>query len=163
MKPPADAIAAWHFLPANGRTQYSNELVTVGSILHVPGEIEICDRGLHASRRAIDALQYAPGPIVCKVLVWVAVQEQSDKLVGAYRQCVSMGDATNTLHEFACYVAEAALLIAEVKDQRCWNAIEAKRAWMRGEINDAQLDAATAAAWAEQNKTLEFMLRSVCK
>ena len=215
----AAAVEAWHFLPADRRTRYSGELVTKSSVLHVPGEIEICERGLHASRRAIDALQYAPGPIVCRVRVWGDVQEQSDKIVGSYRECISMCDATNTLHEFTCCVAETALLIADVKDKRCWQAIEAKRAWLRGEIDNRQLaaarayardaamaaardaaraaardaardaawdaardaawdaawaaawdaarayarDAAWAYAWDEQNKTLESMLRSVCK
>src|SRR5699024_6815760 len=52
-----------------------------------------------------------------------------------------------TLHEFACICAERALTLAHVKDERCWNAIKAKRAWLRGEISDDELDAAWAAAW----------------
>lgn len=39
-----------------------------------------------------------------------------------------------------------------------WNAIEAKYAWMRGEIDDNQLDAAGDAAGEEQNDVLEKML-----
>ena len=53
-----------------------------------------------------------------------------------------------TLHEFACICAERALKLAGVTDERCWNAIKAKRAWLRGEISDDELDAAWAAAWA---------------
>ena len=53
-----------------------------------------------------------------------------------------------TLHEFACICAERALTLAGVKDERCWNAIKAKRAWLRGEISDDELDAARAASWA---------------
>ena len=57
-----------------------------------------------------------------------------------------------TLHEFACICAERALTLAGVTDERCWNAIKAKRAWLRGEISDDELDAtwaaARAAAWA---------------
>ena len=53
-----------------------------------------------------------------------------------------------TLHEFACICAERALTLADVKDERCWNVIKAKRAWLRGEICDDELDAAWAAAWA---------------
>ena len=53
-----------------------------------------------------------------------------------------------TLHEFACICAERALILAHVKDERCWNAIKAKRAWLLGKISDDELYAARAAAWA---------------
>ena len=51
------------------------------------------------------------------------------------------------LHEFACRCAEQALLITN-PDPRSVAAIAAKRAWLKGEINDTQLDAAEDAAWA---------------
>ena len=127
-----DAIEAWHFLPEDRMTRYSpRELVTVGSILVVKHQPILCERGLHASVRAIDALRYAPGPIACRVRVWGDVVNGGDKLAGTHRECLGMVDATNTLHEFACCCAEAALLMADVTDARCWHVIEAKRAWLR--------------------------------
>ena len=51
------------------------------------------------------------------------------------------------LHEFACVCAERALSRVENPDPRSVAAIEAKRAWMKGEISDAELAAASAAAW----------------
>ena len=53
-----------------------------------------------------------------------------------------------TLHEFACICAERALTLTGVMDERCWNAIKAKRAWLRDEISDDELAAAWAAASA---------------
>ena len=60
----------------------------------------------------------------------------------------------NTCHELACKFAEHVLPIWERKypeDMRPRKAVEAKRAWMRGEINDEELaaawDAARDAAW----------------
>ncbi len=56
-----------------------------------------------------------------------------------------------TLHELACRFAEAVLPIYERMhpgDNRPRAAITAKRAWLRGEITDEQLQAARAAAWA---------------
>lgn len=50
------------------------------------------------------------------------------------------------LHEFACRCAEYALTFVENPDPRSVAAIEAKRAWLRGEITDDELDAALAAA-----------------
>lgn len=50
------------------------------------------------------------------------------------------------LHEFACRCAEEALKLVENPDPRSVAAIAAKRAWLRGEINDGQLAAARDAA-----------------
>ena len=55
------------------------------------------------------------------------------------------------LHEFACRCAERALKKAKVTDERSWNAIKVKRAWLKGEATDEELAAAraaAAAAWA---------------
>ena len=50
------------------------------------------------------------------------------------------------LHEFACRCARRALSRVENPDPRSVAVIKAKRAWLRGEIADAELDAARAAA-----------------
>ena len=74
------------------------------------------------------------------------------------------------LHEFACRCAEEMLPLYEAQypnDPRPRNAIATKRAWLRGEITAAQLDAARdaaraaaeAAASAAQCKELLHMLR----
>ena len=52
------------------------------------------------------------------------------------------------LHEFACRCAEQALRLVEQPDPRSIAAINAKRAWLRGEIDDEKLAAAWAAAQA---------------
>ena len=52
------------------------------------------------------------------------------------------------LHEIACRCAERALTQSGVTDKRCWDAIEAKRGWLRGEVSGEQLAAARAAARA---------------
>lgn len=58
-------MKAWHFAGTQMRD---------GKPLGAPGEIEIYDgsltireRGLHASDRLLDALQYAPGPLLWRV------------------------------------------------------------------------------------------------
>lgn len=52
------------------------------------------------------------------------------------------------LHEFACVCAEYALSLIENPDPRSIKAIEVKRAWMRGEATDEELDAACVDARA---------------
>ena len=51
------------------------------------------------------------------------------------------------LHEFACRCAEEALKRVDNPDPRSVAAIESKRKWLRGEISDEELTAASAAAW----------------
>ena len=55
------------------------------------------------------------------------------------------------LYEFACLVAESLLQAERAEgrepDVRSWAAIEARRSWLRGEIDDTTLAAARAAAW----------------
>jgi hypothetical protein len=135
---------AWHFLSEDRHTGYSPRvLVETGQTLTHDGPLELCESGLHASVRAIDALQFAPGPIICRVKLGGEMKHDNDKSVARERTVLWMFDAANVLHEMACCSATAALLIAGVDDPRSWTAIEAKRAWLRGEIDDAQL----AAAW----------------
>ena len=55
---------------------------------------------------------------------------------------------SDILNEFACRCAERALSRVKNPDPRSVAAIEAKRAWMKGEISDAELAAAWDAAWA---------------
>jgi hypothetical protein len=55
----------------------------------------------------------------------------------------------HNLHKIAIYAAELVLPIFEEKypdDKRPWQAIEAKKKWLRGEISDRELDIASNAA-----------------
>jgi len=142
-------MEAWHWVSADKMTRYAPRVpVIVGETLRVDPPVVLCERGLHASVRALDALQYAPGPIICRVQLGGEIKHGDDKLVATERTVLWMYDATNVLHEFACGSAETALLIAQVEDARCWGAIEVKRAWLRGEASDSDLAAARDAAWA---------------
>lgn len=144
-------IEAWHFLRSDGCLKYPpHTKVEAGMTFRLPdGQTPIlCWRGWHASVRAIDALRYAPGPIICRVRPGGEIIHDDDKMVASERTVLWMADATNVLHECACLFAEEALRISKVNDPRSHEAIDAKRKWLRGEITDAELDAAGAAAWA---------------
>lgn len=145
-----ERIQVWHFIRADHKTGKGLLKVEVGQTLTVEGPLELCEHGLHGSRKALDALSYAPGPVACKAEIWGDIIEGNDKLCGRYRKCLAMIDATTILHEFACLCAERALTgerkMGREPDPRSWAAIEAKRKWLRGEIGDTELVAARAAA-----------------
>ena len=155
MKP----IKAWHFVTADRRLGYDDgRQVRAGRVYAMRPAVDdygvaydyphLCRAGMHGSTDLLDALRYAPGPIVCRVEIWGDVALGDDKLCGRFRRVLWTVNADTILHEFACWCAERALRRAKVTDKRCWGAIEAKRAWLRGEIGDSELDAAWAAAWA---------------
>ena len=144
---PADKpLLVWHFLRQNWETNSGSIKTKVGDTYHVEPPIKICSHGLHGSRKVLDALGYSNGQILTLCEVWGEFDEQSDKIVAEYRRPLWGKDISPELNEWACCNAEVALLIAEVEDPRSWNVIEAKRAWLRGEISDEELD--TARAWA---------------
>ncbi len=142
----------WHFLPGDRRLQFPPyTLVEPGQTLRVDPPLELCRWGLHASKRAVDALKYAPGGVVEYVRLSGEIVEGDDKACATERTTLWMANATKTLHEFACWCAEKALTHAREKgrepDPRSWAAVEAKRQWLRGEIDDGELEAAQHAAW----------------
>src|SRR6266403_1760065 len=142
-------ILAWHFLKENGRLAYApHTLVRVGEWLTVPTPLSICCTGLHASSRLIDALLYAPGPILCRVELCGELIEQEDKLCAQQRRVIAMADATTILHEMACLSAESVLNHITNKKHRAIakTSIDTKRAWLAGKATSAQLYAAESAA-----------------
>ena len=141
-------LLAWHFLPADRRLRFGDRrLAEPGRTLTVSPPLLLDSRGLHASVRPIDALSYAPGPILCRVALSGEIIEDGDKVCAEHRTVLWMADATRTLHLFACDEAERVLRVAGVDDPRCTAAIATKRRWLDGEATDEELDAAWAAAW----------------
>lgn len=148
-------IEAWHFLSEDKKLRYGDKReVIVGKKLVHKGEIVLCKSGFHASTKALDALGYAPGPVICRVKLSGEIKHDVDKLVASERTVLWMVDATNTLHEFGCWAAEQVLHFFEEKfsdDKRPRKAIEAKRKWIKGEISDHELGRAWDAAWAARD------------
>ena len=151
-------MKAWHFLQDNGRLWWgpSGEMpgpkVKVGQTLTVKPPLIMCAHGLHASLNVFDALGYAPGALICRVELSGEIIKDPDKVVASERTILWMVDATNALFEFSCWCAERALKQANVTDERSWAAIHTRRAWLRGDATDADLDAARAAARAAEEK-----------
>ncbi len=144
-------ILAYHFLKSN---MYSGEGLEPpwkeGETRTLDGEIVICAHGYHASRMAWDALQFAPGPVLCLVEV-EPVEEHTEKLVSRSRRLIKAVNVERELREFAADCAERMLHFYEEAypgDQRPRAAIATARAYARGEATDGELNAAADAAYA---------------
>ena len=145
-------ILAWHFLQDDCKMRFNSDItVKPGVEYKATLPLIMCENGLHASERIIDALNYAPGPVVCRVELSGEMIKDEDKICAENRKVLWMYDATNVLHEFACAVAEQALLkgreSGKEPDPRSWQAIKVKRRWLKGEASSEELEAARAAAW----------------
>ena len=92
---PKDAIRGWHFLHANKRLAVyefstahydTGPFVRKGDIFYVDDAPCPCNTGLHASMQLSDAINYAPGSVLCRVDSWGDVQTEADKLASHYRR-----------------------------------------------------------------------------
>ena len=161
---------AWHFV---GETLRDGRPVPPdGEWLEHTGELVMCDAGLHASRRLLDALKYAPGVTLCRVRVdGRIIEESDDKLVASRRKIIWRIDAERVLRAFARWCAVQVLdqwaapevvvmflltgdesLRAKARDA-AWDAAgdtagDAARAATRSATRDAARAATRAAAWA---------------
>ena len=140
-----EPIRAWHF--TDGWTlRDGRELRPRLYTMRKP--IVMCAVGYHASERILDALEYAPGSVISRVEVSGKILREEDKLCASRRRVLWSLDIAPVLHEFACRVAEQALRTHRVTHRAAWAAIEAKRAWLRGEIDDEALSTARYVAWS---------------
>ena len=99
-------ITGYHF---TGNTLRNGEPIPKpGEWLVHTGLIVPCSSGLHASVKVLDALQYAPGQMLHKVILEGELQshgEPVDKYVGRRRKILKTIDATDLLRSFARWCA----------------------------------------------------------
>ena len=111
----------------------------IGETLRHEGDIVMCRSGLHASRHVFDALGYAPGHLLHRVIIVGDIVRHADKIVGRERTITATLDATDVLQKFARMCALDVIHL--------WDAPDIVEQYLR--TGDKSLrDAARAAAWA---------------
>ena len=141
-------ITGYHFTGATLRN--GEPIPKPGEWLVHNGLIVPCSSGLHASVKVLDALQYAPGPMLHKVILEGELQSHGDpidKYVGRRRKILASIDATNLLRDFARWCA------LSVIDK--WAAPDVVRKYLK--TGDKKLrDAASAAAWSAASSAAKY-------
>ena len=92
-------ILAWHFV--GDKLRDGSPIPADGVKLIHTGPLVLCESGFHASVKAFDALQYAPGTTLCRVRCSGEVLKSNDKLVCSERTILWRADAAAMLRSFA--------------------------------------------------------------
>ncbi|MCA1668925.1 MAG: hypothetical protein LC793_16320 [Thermomicrobia bacterium] len=144
-------LIGWKFLREDRRLGYGDgrELI-VGKSLSVEGALKLCAVGIHFAVRAVDALAYAPGAILCRV------ETGDEYLLGDDKGCARaitplwFADATAALYEHQCDCLERMLLqyraLKLEPAQAEWDVIAVNRRWLHGEATIDELITARATA-----------------
>lgn len=133
-------VLAWHFVGDTLRD--GRPIPLAGVTLRHDAPLVLCESGLHASVRALDALDYAPGPTVCRVRCGGEIVTDQDKLVAAERTILWRADVTDLLREFARLCA---LDVAHLWD--CPDVVRTYLTTGDESLRDAAWDTARNAAW----------------
>lgn len=96
-------MLGWHFVDETLKD--GADVPPDGEALTAGGPLQLCERGLHASERVLDALKFAPGDTLCRVECDGVEERQIDKFVCASRTIVWRIDAEEVLRAFARRVA----------------------------------------------------------
>ena len=92
-------MKAWHFV--NESLRDGSPIPADGEKLVHDGELIMCESGLHASERIIDALKYAPGNTICRVELSGEIETDTGKCVASERTILWRVDGEDLLREFA--------------------------------------------------------------
>ena len=145
-------VLGWWFAEKDELPHGDGRPVVIGEKLTVEPPIELCKKGLHASREIMQALKYATGSLLFRVRLSGEILEDEDKLAATERTALSRVDLEKTFRLFAADCAERALKRERKKgrepDARSWAAIVAARDFAEGKITKQDLDAAWKAAKA---------------
>jgi hypothetical protein len=140
-------MLAWHFLPRDARLQFGGRSkVRIGQTLRRdPAKLFLCRYGLHAAVQPLDALNYAPGPVVCRVRLGGTIIEGSDKHVASRRTVLWMADAGRELRRFACWCVrntplhDGRMVWDLLTDERSRAAVEVAERYADGLATDDEL------------------------
>lgn len=172
-----DTRIAWHFLLSDWTTALGELQVRPGVTLNHTGPLVLCRSGLHASTRAVDALNYAPGPVVTLVECEGEVIDGNDKFVCRRRTALWGYDATDELRTFARIVALEVLPLwpdapdivgefLETGDETLLSAIKCAAVLGGATANEAQNAARTAvlnATWYAPEDAARFVSLSAAR
>jgi hypothetical protein len=99
-------MKAFYFATQNRKLRYGDDRpIVVGETHTVDCKPIPCEQGLHASKRLIDALRYAPGGVLYLVELSGEIVETDDKACATERKYLAEFDLSDVLFKFSCACA----------------------------------------------------------
>ncbi len=148
-------VKGWWFSEGYKLPYGDGRIIKLGKTHKIKGEIIPCENGLHASKRIIDALDYAPGSIIWNVELSGRVIKRKDKLCASSRKYLAGGvDCSEVLRKFARVCA------LEVVDK--WDAPQVVIDYLKTgdeSIRPAAWSAARFATWSAARYAAESTAR----
>jgi hypothetical protein len=137
-------ILAWYFSDESRTLRHGDgRKIELGCSHEVEGNPVLCEHGLHASVKLLDALRYAPGPVVYRVELSGEIAIGDDKIVAQKRTYLAGGiDVSDVLMAFA---RKQALSVAHL-----WDMPDVVKEYLETgneSLNTEAQDAARAATW----------------
>ena len=158
-------MRAWHFLYEGHKLRDGRTAPADGVMLKYDGTPIMCRQGLHGSLKPHQALQHAPGPILCLVECGGTIIHTDDKLVCTERTIITRFDATEMLQYYARMQALRATKYWDAPDvvlDYLMTGDESIRAAAWAAARDAAWAAARAAAraaaWDAANKEFDALV-----
>ena len=146
-----EPVKAWWFSKGYELPHSDERPIKLGETHAVEGELELCYRGLHASINILDALGYAPGPILWQVELSGIVVHGKDKLCASKRKYIGGGiDISDVLGQFA---RTCALDVAHL-----WNCPKDALQYLKTgdkKLRSAAWSAAWSAVWSASRSAAE--------
>jgi hypothetical protein len=138
-------ILSWWFCRKDGTTQFCAD--SEPGYIYTTDEPEIipCQSGLHGSEHPMDALQYASGPVLCRVRQWGEVVYHGnpvDKLASRHREILWRRDISRELRLYACQQVRKVMHLAPGSEA----VIVVAERFARGEATEEELASARASA-----------------
>jgi len=154
-------MKAWYFSKKEKKLAHGdNRQIQKGRTHKVKGQIEPCRRGLHASKRLIDALSYAPGPYIWRVEMSGNIISECDKLCASERTYIQGFDATVLFRKFAR--KQALINIEKIKPYTGTDSYDLIVEYLKTGNEDIR-SAAWSAARSAANKMLTHMVNAELK
>ena len=160
-------VKAWYFSSDDCRLRYDdNRIIKVGRTHKVKGEPKMCSHGLHASKKIIDALDYAPGYILWRVELGGKIICGDDKCVATERTYLQKLDTTPILKKWARLCALDVIDLWDAPDVVV-KYLKTGDESLKAAAWDAARAAARAAAWdaarKKQQQRLQRMIMRAMK
>lgn len=147
----SEAILAWHWMRADRRLRYPpHTLVEPGETLHAEGPLALWANGLHGSRRALDALRYAPGFTVARTAQGGEIIDGGDTFCSRARTALWIVDARMAVIAWLCLIVDRCLTseyaAGRAPDARVCAAATAMQRYTHAEATITEVRNATYAA-----------------